>query len=157
VATRSGLLEDWVEHVFVQLKFACAGIIVRRTVYERLGGFGSEFRYCLDWDMWQRIAASTPIWYEPDRLASCRIHPGSATGRLLRSGRNLREIAWSVERGQGYLGPEIGPAVARRARAAHTEWALRGAWRLLRQGRPLAALGQLWGIRHLLRARSEGR
>lgn len=157
VSTRSGLLDDWVEHVFVQLKFACAGIVVRRTLYERLGGFDAELRYCLDWDMWQRVAASTPIWYEPDRLACCRIHPGSATGRLLRSGRNLREIAWSVERGQRYLGPEVGPAVARRARAAYTEWALRGAWRLLRQGRPLVALGQLWGIRHLLRTWSEGR
>ena len=154
---QSGLLANWAEHVFVQLKFACAGIVVRRSVYERLGGFDAELRYCLDWDMWQRIAVSTPIWYEPDQLACCRIHPGSATGRLLLSGENLREIAWSVERGQVYLGPEAGPAVARRARAAYTKWALRGAWRLLRQGRPLVALGQLWGTRHLLCARGAGR
>jgi glycosyltransferase involved in cell wall biosynthesis len=149
VSARSGLLHDWVEHVFVQLRFACAGIVVRRSVYERLGGYDTRLRYTLDWDMWQRIAVSTPIWYEPERLACCRLHGSSATNRLLRSGRNLREIAWSIERGQAYLGPEAGPATARRARAAYMQWAYRGARELLRQGRWLAGLGQLWGLRHL--------
>ena len=149
VSARSGLLHDWVEHVFVQLRFACAGIVVRRSVYERLGGYDTRLRYTLDWDMWQRIAVNTPIWYEPERLACCRLHGSSATNRLLLSGRNLREIAWSIERGRAYLGPAAGPATARRARAAYTPWAYRGARELLRQGRWLAGLGQLWGLRHL--------
>jgi hypothetical protein len=149
VSTRSGLLDDWIEHVFVQLRFACAGIVVRRSVYERLGGYDTRLRYTLDWDMWQRIAVSTPIWYEPERLACCRLHGTSATNRLLRSGRNLREIAWSIERGRAYLGPEAGPATARRARTAYTQWAYRGARELLRQRRWLAGLGQLWALRHL--------
>ena len=59
------------------------------------------------------------------------------------------EIAWSIERGREYLGPEAGPAVARRARDVYRRWAFRGAGRLVRRGRPLAAMGQLWGIRHL--------
>jgi glycosyltransferase involved in cell wall biosynthesis len=162
VADHPGILDDWLEHIFVGLKFACVGVVVRRSVYERLGGFDSQFRYCLDWDMWQRIAVSTPIWYESARLACCRFHATSATQRLRRSGRTLVEIAQSIERGRAYLDPVTGSSVADRARANYTEWALRGARALLRDGQPLTALVQVWGLRHLssravvLRALVEG-
>jgi hypothetical protein len=144
VADEPGILDEWVEHIFVSLKFACAGVVVRRSLYERLGGFDSRFRYCLDWDMWKRIAVATPIWYEPLRLACSRIHPGSATARLQRSGRNLTEIAMSIEGDRAYLGPVLGGSVGRRARARYTQWALQSARALFRTGRPLGALVQIW-------------
>jgi GT2 family glycosyltransferase len=149
VADRSGILDDWIEHVFVSLKFACAGVVVNRTVYERVGGFDSRFRYALDWDMWMRVATSTPIWYQPARLACCRMHAGSATSRLQRSGRNLVEIARSIERGRAYLDPVLGAAVATKARASYTAWALQGARALVRDGRFLVALAQIWSARRL--------
>lgn len=149
VAEKPGVLADWIEHVFVSLKFACAGIVVNRTVYERLGGFDSRFRYCLDWDMWKRIATNSPIWYEPARLACCRLHAASASSRLERSGRNLIEIAQSIERGRAYLDPVLGGPVASRARANYTAWAIRGARKLVRDGRPLTALTQVWAARRL--------
>jgi hypothetical protein len=72
VSARSGLLHDWVEHVFVQLRFACAGIVVRPSVYERLGGYDTRLRYTLDWDMWQRIAVNTPNAERYSAAIRCR-------------------------------------------------------------------------------------
>lgn len=154
VGSRPGILEEWVEHVFVALKFACAGIVVRRTVYERLGGFDSRLRYCLDWDMWKRVAVATPIWYEPARLAWCRRHRASATSRLQRSGRNLIEIGWSIKRDRAYLDPAIERLATDRARTYYTDLALRDARELLEGQQPLRAFAQIWAARHVSSTRA---
>ena len=153
---QSGLLAiSWAEHIFVQLRFACAGIVVRRSVYERLGGFDAELRYCLDWDMWQRIAVEHP---DLVRAGPARLLPDSSGRRPVDCSCRDRTCArspgaWSGGRrtSDRRLGPQSRGAPAPRT----LKWALRGAWRLLRQGRPLVALGQLWGTRHLC-ARGDG-
>ena len=37
-------------------------IVVRRSVYERLGSFDRRLVCAEDWEMWVRIAAHYPIW-----------------------------------------------------------------------------------------------
>ncbi|MEY8120385.1 glycosyltransferase [Falsihalocynthiibacter sp. BN13B15] len=54
-------------------------IIVRRSAYEKVGGFSPSFGFIFDLDMWARLAALGPVWYEPRPLAIYRGHDGSAT------------------------------------------------------------------------------
>src|SRR5206468_2876977 len=43
-----GLLDDWHEAITASQPIQCVAIVVRRAVYERLGGFRPELRYALD-------------------------------------------------------------------------------------------------------------
>ena len=83
-AQSPGVLETWIEHVFVGLSFQTPAVVVRRDVYETLGGFDPRFFYVTDWDMWKRIAARFPIWFDPEPLACYRRHGAAVSVELMR-------------------------------------------------------------------------
>jgi len=58
-----GLLEDWLDVISVKCRIQCAAIVVRRSIYEQLGGYHPDLLYALDWEMWVRIAAHAAFWY----------------------------------------------------------------------------------------------
>jgi len=129
-----GVLEDWLRHVFEQLSVQCSAIVVRRDVYETLGGFDPEFRYALDWDMWKRIAAHYPIWFHPEPLACYRMHEASETARQRADGTHLEEIFRSIDRSAPLLPTDVAEAVSRRARAHYAVFAAESALAVLRSG-----------------------
>ena len=106
-AREPGVVRDWIEYVFVQLSFQTPSIVVKREAYERLGGFRPELRYALDWDMWKRLAAAYPIWYDPTPLACYRRHDEGASIDFFASGENMAEVRRSIDMARAYLpGPE---------------------------------------------------
>ncbi len=102
-AMEPGVVADWLSQVFERLTFQTPSVVVKREAYEKLGGFRMDFRYALDWDMWKRVAASYPIWYDPTPLAAFRRHRRSTSMNFLRSGENMVEIRRSIELSRGYL------------------------------------------------------
>jgi len=52
-----GLLQNFVEPLVTAERIQCAAVAVRRSTYERLGGFNPDLKYALDWEMWIRIAS----------------------------------------------------------------------------------------------------
>jgi GT2 family glycosyltransferase len=143
-----GILDDWLRHVFVRLSIQCSAIVVRREVYEALGGFDPDFSYALDWDMWKRIAAQYPIWYHPEPLACYRMHPASETARQRQGGNHLAEIFRSIDRSGALLPPVVAARVARRARSHYAVFAIENALAVIRSARDLKA-----ALRHLRIAR----
>ena len=126
-ATKAGVVEDWIEYVFVQLSFQTPSVVVRRSVYEDLGGFREDFRYALDWDMWKRIAAKYPIWFEPEPLACYRRHADGASMGFFASGGNMEEVRRSIELARGYIPGEAGDAMARASHRHYSDSAIDGA------------------------------
>ena len=49
-------------------------IVVRRSVYEELGGFDDRLTLAEDWEMWVRVAIRFPIYYEERRPCLLRLH-----------------------------------------------------------------------------------
>jgi GT2 family glycosyltransferase len=96
------LLPDWQFRQTVSQRMQCPAVVVRRAVYDQVGGFRTDLPYCLDWEMWARIAASFPVAYCPAILAGYRRHNESETSRLLLNGMGvsdpLRALAISLER-----------------------------------------------------------
>jgi hypothetical protein len=88
----AGLLEDWHARITVQQLIQCPAIVVRRLVYEQVGGFLPQLYYVPDWEMWQRIASRFSFWFEPSILACYRVHPNSAALRLRREAADAREV-----------------------------------------------------------------
>jgi glycosyltransferase involved in cell wall biosynthesis len=100
---RAGVLTNWLERIAETQRIQCPAAIVKRDVYERLGGFRSELRYALDWEMWVRIAARYDVWYEPAVLAHYRRHRSAESARLEASGRINVDLMNAIELFSSYL------------------------------------------------------
>lgn len=132
---QSGILSNWLERIAVYQRLQVASIVVRRDVYERLGGFDTRMScWCEDWEMWIRIAAHYPVWFEAEPLALYRQHSSSLTGRSIRSGANIRDVRKAIGIYQSYLPRPIGGELARRAREFYAAYAVHTAEELLLAG-----------------------
>lgn len=111
----SGVLENWLERIAVRQLIQTPSIVVRRDVYETVGMFDSRLSWSEDWEMWARIAANWPVWYEVEPLAIYRMHGSSNSSRATRTGENLRDIRRAVAIISDYLPDGIAGAIGRRS------------------------------------------
>jgi len=118
----TGVLDNWLEKIAVINRLQPPSMVVRRDVYETLGGFDSRIICCAeDWEMWVRIAANYAVWYEVEPLALYRTHSKSLTGRCACSGQNVRDLREITKIIQPYL-PEA--TAAKLFKTARENWAI---------------------------------
>jgi hypothetical protein len=101
-----------IEPFLYQTPIQCAGVTVRRTSYEALGGFRLDMGYVTDCEMWARVTAAHGGVVSPKIKASFRIGHGSESNRALRTAEGIKDISrlndlfaqqyptFSVERGR---------------------------------------------------------
>ena len=130
----AGILADAAARLAEEQHIVTPSIAVRRSAYEQLGGFDDRLRCAEDWEMWLRIAARRPIWYEPTPLAAYRTHADSNTGRHFRVAEELRYTAMVIRMFKKYLPPDRLRAATRKARRAYAETALRNARQFRERG-----------------------
>jgi hypothetical protein len=94
-------------------------IVVKREAYERLGGFDHRLLCAEDWEMWIRIAAEYPVWYEPEPLAFYRMHATGNTGRHIQNGDDMEYTRRAINLFYAYLPKDIADEVNRRARETY--------------------------------------
>ena len=111
----SGVLRDWPTTLATSVHIICASIVVRRSVYERVGGFDHRLTHALDWEMWMRIASRYPFVYEPSILAGWRLHPEGTTAGQLKSGENVRDIGRAIRAWRCYFPRVQGRRLARKS------------------------------------------
>ena len=138
-----GILPQWIEKISVACWIVCPAIVVKRSVYEQLGGFHPELRCALDWDMWKRIAVHYPIWYEPQPLACYRWHSASTVSGMIRSGFNIAEARRSIEISKSYLPEAIANELSDKSREHHAILALHLAQQGLTAGDTAAVIAQI--------------
>jgi glycosyltransferase involved in cell wall biosynthesis len=139
----AGLIPDWLERIAVGQRLQTPCMVVRREVYERLGGFDRRPKMSEDWEMWVRIAAHYPVAYEPAPLALYRVHSPSLSGRMLRTGENVRDLRRVIEINREHLPPELADEIGRRALRETATTCLRRARRLLGSGDTAAMWAQV--------------
>lgn len=100
-----GIIEDWLLKISKQQSLQACAMVVKRSVYEQLGGFFGV-HYGEDWEMWVRIAAHFPVAYSPENLALYRHHSSNISSRFLASGQNIKDIRSVIEIIQSYLPAE---------------------------------------------------
>lgn len=120
----AGLLNDWHARITVEQLIRCPAIVVRRAVYERVGGFLPHLRFVPDWEMWQRIASQFPVWFEPSILACYRVHSDSATSRVRVDAADVREVREMIELTATYHSPARRRTLASKARSWYAKVAL---------------------------------
>ena len=161
--------------------FNCIGeptaTLIRRSAFERYGGFNRDLIILGDWECAARVAANTGLCYVDATLAHFRVHPGAATSKI-RGEREYRavvidplvvmhEIRYSKHYGKArdvarQLRPPVdvksrlgdavrkalGEAWAGKDRGVRSEW-----WTILRRYPRLAGLPLGGALRALCRRR----
>ncbi|MFX0203968.1 MAG: glycosyltransferase, partial [Candidatus Hodarchaeota archaeon] len=149
-----GVLTGLLERIAVKQLIYPAGIVVRRSSYEKLGGFHLELIHAGDWEMWKRIAAHYPVWYEPQPLACYRVHSSSITSQLIRSGVNIGDCRRAIEISQSYLPDATAGELSDKAREFYALLAINGARQklaLYNMGAVLAHIREALKCSHSLR------
>jgi glycosyltransferase involved in cell wall biosynthesis len=139
----SGILRHGARFLAAEQRIMTPCVVVRRSVYEGLGGFDNRLACAEDWEMWVRIAARFPVYYEERPLACYRLHGSSNTGRNLRNGRNLDYTRLAIELFSSYFDPAEQRAVKRTAFSRYAASGLEAARSLQSQGDAAGARAQL--------------
>jgi GT2 family glycosyltransferase len=138
-----GVLEGWLDRIALGQRLQTPCMVVRREVYERLASFDQRsVTTGEDWEMWVRIAAHYPVWYEPEPLALYRVHLESLQNRSVRTGENVRDLRRVIAINREVLPPERADQITRRALEITAETAIRRAGRLLHAGEIQAVRAQ---------------
>jgi glycosyltransferase involved in cell wall biosynthesis len=101
----SGILDRWLERVAVYNHAPPSATVARRSVYEKLGGFDERLG-AIDWEMWVRVAAHFPVWYEPEPLVLYRRHGASVSGGPTPTGAHIADMRRIIEVNRALLPPE---------------------------------------------------
>jgi glycosyltransferase involved in cell wall biosynthesis len=142
----SGPYEGGVSKLAVKQRIVPPSIAVRRNVYVHLGGFDPRIQhYGEDWEMWVRIAAHYPLWYETEPLGIYRLRQASLSGTSMRTGENLRDVARTIELFEHHLPPSRALELTAKARKWAALQAIKNAKRLGRHGDAVSAWVQFCG------------
>ena len=68
-----------------------SSVMLRKSVALRVGGFDTSLKYCLDADLWQRMAIEGEVAFIDEVLLSNRMHAGQATSKILTNGVQMLE------------------------------------------------------------------
>jgi glycosyltransferase involved in cell wall biosynthesis len=91
------VIPDFICRIATAQTIETPSIVVRRSVYEELGGYRTDLSYATDWEMWIRIAAHHPFWYEPEILAAWRDHRDSSSVSFMKSAANIADMRHCIE------------------------------------------------------------
>lgn len=138
-----GILSNWIEKIATIQRVQFPSIAVKRSTYEKLGGFCPQARSAADWEMWKRIAAHYQIWYEPQLLACFRLHSSSTSSGLIRRGENITDTCRAIDISQSYLPKANARELSNAARKNYGFHALTEARQMLAQNNIDGAIAQL--------------
>jgi glycosyltransferase involved in cell wall biosynthesis len=149
----SGILAEGARFLAAEQRIMTPCMVVRRSVYEQLGGFDDRLACAEDWEMWVRVAAHFPVYYEEQVLACYRLHDDSNTGRNLRDGLSLDHTRLAIELFADYFEPAERRAVKRTAFSRYATSGLETARTFQSRGDAAAARAQLRVVWRLERSR----
>jgi len=113
----TGIIDGFLDEIVVAQRIQTPSVVVRRDVYETIGGFDRRLDMVEDWEMWIRVANAFPVGFVQDTMADYRVSPGGTTGSSILSGRLIRHVKDMLEIVDSYLPA----AVVARCRSARSK------------------------------------
>jgi glycosyltransferase involved in cell wall biosynthesis len=102
-----GIIDGWLEKIVVQQRVQTPSIVLRREVYEALGGFDPRLDAFEDWEMWIRVATRYPVGFIPQPLAEYRISSGNTSTQSMLAGSRTAVLKRMIAIVDGYLPPSV--------------------------------------------------
>ena len=119
ILEKPGIIDNWLLKLAEKAQMQTPSIVVKRSVYEHLGGFYGV-QYCEDWLMWTRIAAHYDVAYSPMSLVNYRVHTNNNTGSCFATGQNIKDIGTAIDIFQDYLPKELRKGLKKKAKRNYT-------------------------------------
>ena len=114
ILEKPGIIDNWLFKIASAQRVQPPCVVVKRDVYEKLGGFyGVE--YGEDWEMWIRIAAHYPVAFTPSCLAMYRTRTTNISSKSIISGQNYKDLLKVMDIAQKYLPEEKRKELKRKA------------------------------------------
>lgn len=142
----SGILDHWLERIASYHSVQTPSVVVKREVYEKLGGFDRRMVSCgEDWEMWVRIAVDYPVAFEPEPLALYRDRSNSLTKRSVQTAQNIRDVRLATDIICTYLPlpPTVVSSIRHKAGECWAFWALHFAQEAISRGDIATAIAQI--------------
>ena len=89
VQENSGCYGDLKFAVMWAYRLPSSALVVRRSLYEALGGFHEDLGLWAEWEMRARLLAASPLWFHRDAMVLARLHSASRRQKEMRSARGL--------------------------------------------------------------------
>jgi len=89
----SGVLENAVERLAEEQRIMTPAMVVRRSVYEEVGGFDARLICAEDWEMWVRLSLEAQIDYLPVVTTKIRTHSGNSMTNAAGMRRSMARAA----------------------------------------------------------------
>ena len=110
-----GIINDFLSDIYIKSFILTPGIVIRRSIYEHIGGFNENLSHTTDWEMWIRAALNSKIYYIPHPLSGYRVHSLSDTSKLTTKAENIREIRKAIFIARDYVPKEISDRLTNKA------------------------------------------
>ena len=81
-----------IELFYYKNPICCSGVVVRRDVYEHIGGFNVKLCYAVDWEMWIRAMLYSNTTFLNEPLAYYRFSSTNDSSSLVKTGKNLIDL-----------------------------------------------------------------
>jgi glycosyltransferase involved in cell wall biosynthesis len=119
----AGILDNWLERLACKQRIQTPAMVVKRSVYEKLGSFYGV-HYGEDWEMWLRIAANYPVGYIPEILAEYRKHDSSISGQYILTGQNIRDLKQVMNISKQYFSDDQWGMIHKKAKKFYAVYAI---------------------------------
>jgi predicted O-linked N-acetylglucosamine transferase (SPINDLY family)/glycosyltransferase involved in cell wall biosynthesis len=129
-----GIAENFLERVGIANPLNPPAVVIRRTTYERLGGYHPDFTFLPDWELYKRIAVYYEWWNEPDILVRYRQHSQSMTAKRLSGESPMDSVRRAIAISESYLPAECRAQITAQSRNYYFKWCLERAEILLEAG-----------------------
>jgi glycosyltransferase involved in cell wall biosynthesis len=132
---QSGILPNtWIEKIATICRISAPSLaVVRRQVYETIGGYDSCCGLSGDWEFWVRVFANYPMWFEAEPLAKWRRHSMSNNVTNAKSPSFVQEHFNTVEAILSYLPNSSRSKVSKRIKQNSAFLALQSAESLFKK------------------------
>lgn len=130
---KTGILDNALIKLAEKQRVQYCAMVVRRSAYEKVGGYVMKNIGCEDWEMWVRIASQFDIAYEPEALAKYRIHTTSMTLTDMRSGQDMRFLREAADIFTKYLPEEKQDEVSKKRNVHYGNYSFENAKKLFKQ------------------------
>jgi GT2 family glycosyltransferase len=87
----SGIVENALKYLAVSDFIVAPSAVVKREVYEEIGGPDPELHYVLDWELFFRVAAKFSLGYIHEPYIFYRRHEETVSTHFIRNGKDMDE------------------------------------------------------------------
>jgi glycosyltransferase involved in cell wall biosynthesis len=103
----TAIIDNWLEKIVLHQRIQAPSMVVRRHVYETLGGFDRRLDCFEDWEMWIRIATEFDCGFNTESVAQYRVYPQNTSYLSILSGRRTRILGELLQIVDAYLPSEV--------------------------------------------------